>query len=441
MAARLIILLLAFPLLTGCGLADSWFGDSDGDPLPGERIAIMGLGRGLEADRSIQDLAVRLPASRVNQAWTQTGGGPSHAMSHLALGEAAKILWRADIGSGSGDDRKILAQPLVVDDRVYTMDARSKVSAFDTERGRQVWRVDLATSDERAGFFGGGIAYESGRIFVTTGFTMVFALDAADGTTLWSQKLPSAMRAAPAVKDGRVFAVTIDNQVFALSAQTGERLWDHSGIEESAMLLGGASPAVAGSAVIVPYSSGEVFSLLAENGRVLWGDGLSAVNRIDPIADLPHIRGEPVIDRNLVLAVSHSGRTVAIDLRRGARAWDIDLGGVQMPWVAGEFVFLVTTNAQLVCVTRRDGRIRWVQNLPEYEDPEDLEDPIQWFGPVLAGDRLVVAGSNDFVKWVSPYTGEELGTFELPSSPAVAPVVAQDTLYFVTDNADLIAMR
>ena len=135
-----------------------------------------------------------------------------------------------------------------------------------------------------------------------------------------NNRFPFIRSAAPVVSGGRVFAVTLDNQVHALDVADGRSQWSHRGIEEAAILIGAASPAVAGSSVVVPYSSGEIFSLLAENGRVLWNDSLAAVNRIDPIADLAHIRGLPVIDRGLVLAVSHSGRMVAIDLRRGVRA-------------------------------------------------------------------------------------------------------------------------
>jgi outer membrane protein assembly factor BamB len=253
--------------------------------------------------------------------------------------------------------------------------------------------------------------------------------------------MPAPMRAAPTASGGRVFAVTIDSQVFALAEDDGRRLWDHQGIQETAGLLGNASPAVAGSSVVVPYTSGEIFSLLAENGRVLWADSLQAVRRIDPVADMAQIRGMPVIDRGIVLAISHSGRMVAIDLNRGVRAWDIDLGGTEMPWVAGDFIYLLTNEYQMVCVTRKDGRIRWVQQLPLYLNPEDLEGPIRWVGPVLAGDRLIVAGSNSEALALSPYTGEILGSVDLPGPAALTPVVADSTIYFLTDDATLVAMR
>ena len=112
-----------------------------------------------------------------------------------------------------------------------------------------------------------------------------------------------------------------------------------------------------------------------------------------------------------------------------------------MPWVAGDFIYLVTNEAQVVCLTRRGGRVRWVRQLERYGDPEDKEDPIQWYGPVLAGERLILAGSNRRAISLSPYTGEELGTFQIPGTPAVPPVVARNALFILTEGADLIAIR
>jgi outer membrane protein assembly factor BamB len=428
--------------LGGCDLAPDWLGTPESDkPLAGQRISVLALDRGLTPDPGIARVEVSLPPPYVNESWQQAGGSPAHAMYHLQLDGDLKTKWRSDVGKGSGDDRRVLAQPIVSNGRVYAMDAVSRVSAFDSANGRSLWRVELKLKGEKGGYFGGGLAYEDGRVFVTTGFAMIYALDAETGEIVWQQRVTGPMRAAPTVSGGRVFATTLDNRAFALAAEDGRRLWDHTGIQEVAGLLGAASPAVAGSVVVVPYSSGELYGLLAENGRVLWSDSLTAVNRFDPLANLAHIRGMPVIDRGIVLAVSHAGRMVAIDARQGARAWDVEIGGVQMPWPAGDFVFLVTNDSQVVCLTRRDGRVRWVQALPRFEDPEDLEDPISWFGPVLAGDRLILAASNGDAVSISPYTGELLGYLDLPGKPAVAPVVAGNTLYFFTEDADLVALR
>ena len=429
--------LLAGLLLAGC---DSFLGGSEGPPLPGERISVLNLNQALVVDPTLAELRVRLPQPRTNQDWPQAGGYPSHAMHHLALPDSLETAWTADIGTSASSDRLLLSGPVVADGRIYTIDASTTVTAFDPQNGERIWRVDLTPEDEDDGLFGGGIAFDNGRLYVTTPFARAFALDAATGDEIWQAPLPGPVRAAPAVSDGRIFVVTIDNQLVALAAGDGSRLWSHAGISEAAGLLGGTTPAVAGDTVIAAYSSGELYALRTETGNVLWTENLAGIQRTDTISTLAHIRGRPVIDRDLVFAVSNSGMLAAIDLRRGGRAWDVEIGGTEQPYVAGDFVYVLSNSAELIALTRQAGRVRWIQSLPQFEDPEDREDPIYWSGPLLAGDRLIVTGSNGDALSVSPYTGEILGQIDIPSSHLPA-VVAGGSLYLLADNATLIALR
>ena len=329
----------------------------------------------------------------------------------------------------------------MADGKVFTMDARSVVSAFSVSGGQRLWEQDLEPEEEDDGFFGGGLAYDTGRLYVTTGFAQVAALDANSGEVVWRRSLPTPMRAAPTVSDGRVYVVTMNSQTYALSTEDGTQIWSHRGIQESAALVGAASPAVEGQLVITPYASGEVYALRADNGRVLWSDSLSAIRRTDPIADLAGIRGQPVMADGLTIVMSNAERTVAIATLQGQRAWDIEAGGVNTPWIAGNAVFLLTNDQSVVSLVARDGRIRWVTQLDRYEDPEDRDGPITWYGPLLAGGRLVAVSSHGEGVLLVPETGEVAGRFELSGEAALPPLVADGTLFVVTKSGTLLAYR
>ena len=60
---------------------------------------------------------------------------------------------------------------------------------------------------------------------------------------------------------------------------------------------------------------------------------------------------------------------------------------------------------------------------------------------MLAGDRLIVVGSNRQALSISPYSGELIGVIELPDSVFMAPVVADNSLYFLTEGGNLLALR
>ena len=103
-------------------------------------------------------------------------------------------------------------------------------------------------------------------------------------------------------------------------------------------------------------------------------------------------------------------------------------------------MFVVTGTADVVCLERDTGKVKWVTPLTQYED-EKRRRPILWAGPVLAGDRLLVGGSTGDLLALSPYTGEIIGKIEVHGPIRLGPVVANRTVYVLTDSGKLIALR
>ena len=430
---------LAVLALSACG-SGGFFGEDAERPLPGERISILTADDLIKPDASIESVPVALPPPRRNPDWPQSGGDASKSPGHLDAGEVLARAWATSIGEGGSDSAALLSPPIVAGGRVFALDAEAELSAIDTGNGRVLWTKELTAGEDEA-VFPGGIAAEGNVIYAATGVGEAMALAAEDGREIWRVRLSGPLRGSPTVINGQVYVVTLENRTIALAADDGRRLWEHQGINEVAALLGGAAPAVSGSTVLSPYSSGELYALLAENGRVVWVESLSSTRSLSAIARLADIRGNPVIDRDLAFAVSHAGRMVAIDVRTGARVWERPLGSVHMPWVAGDYLFVTGLRGEVVSMARRDGRVRWVHRLPPFEDMEDREDPIQYTGPVLVGDRLLVGSSDGFVYSISPYTGELLGRIEVGDAVYVAPVVADGTVYILSDDGTLHAYR
>lgn len=415
--------------------------DKKQKPLPGERIAVLANERSLRADVAPGEANVVLPAPTPNDNWPMAGGYANHAMHHIAVRDNLEEAWSRDIGTGADDELRFVATPIVGDGVVFALDTESELTAYRLDNGDTLWSLDLEPEDDDEGHIGGGIAYERGRVFVATGFGVVFAVDAKTGEVVWQERIGIPLRVPPTVRGGRVYIVTVDNNLIALDARDGKTLWTHQGNQESASLLGGASPAVDNGLVVVPYSSGELYALRADTGRVQWQDNLVSIRRTDAVASLAQIRGRPVIDRGRVFAISHAGVMASIDLRTGRRNWAREIGGTESPWIAGDYIYTITNDNELICVSREDGKVLWVTGLPRFEDPEDKEGAIIWTGPILVSDRLIVAGSNEEALAISPYSGRLLGTVELPDGASVPPIVANGSVIFLANDAELVVYR
>lgn len=412
--------------------------------LEGERKAIVELNDVVTPDEALKAVPVTLPQPYANPEWPQAGGYPNHAMHHLALGASPRIVWRANV-EGSTSNRNLVSQPVVAQGMVFALGSGWEISAFNADSGSVVWRQRLKAPKDKEKedtASGGGIAYDNGKIYVTLGTGEALALDSRTGGEVWRVKFDVALRGAPTASEGFVYVTTHDNQLYALNAETGANVWQHVAIAEAAGLVGSASPAVIGGTVVAAFSSGELFALQSSNGRVAWADSLTRVGRMTALSTLNDIDGSPVIDRGSVFAVGHSGRMAAIDLTTGSRLWENDVPSAQTLWVAGDYIFVVTADNQLMCLSRRTGKAKWVTDMLRYKKNNKKKALITWTGPVLAGDRLLVVTNNGMLASFSPYTGEFLGGIEIPSKKNyIEPVVANGTLYLMGDDGELLAMR
>jgi len=429
-------------LLASCSIFSKSESKTNKNKITGERIAVLTFEQTLKENEDLANLQVQLPKPYTNKNWPQAGGNPQHIMEHLSLGDNPKKIWSQNIGSPSNNRRSIISMPVVLDGIIYAMDAMSKVTAYNADTGQKIWQKEFKEKGETENIsYGGGIAAGPEALYITNGYGQVAALSKSTGDVIWMTHLKIPMRGAPTYADGRLFALTHDNQIYALDAKDGKTLWSEVGISENAGLVGAASPAVIGNTVIAAYSSGELYAMLAENGRVLWSDTLNTQGRLTAMATLRDIDGDPVIYDGKVYAISHSGRMVAIDLRSGVRIWEQNIGSKHTPWVAGEYIYIVTSEGQAVCITRRTGQIRWVRQLERFKDPDRRKEAVLWHGPTLAGDRLIVTSSHGYALALSPYDGTVISGMEMPDDMEMAPIVANGTLYFLTRDAELIAMR
>ncbi|MES2754936.1 MAG: PQQ-binding-like beta-propeller repeat protein [Pseudomonadota bacterium] len=410
-------------------------------PVVGTRTSILATEAGALADPTIAQVPVTLPGALVNEVWAQPGGNASKSMGHLALGAAPARLWSVKI-KGSTQRAKLAAAPVVADGRVYLADTDAVVTAYAADTGAVIWSTALhEDKNNRASRFGGGASFADSQVYATSGLGDVVALNAADGKQVWKVKPGGPLRGAPTIANGIVYVLSQDNQLYALSQTSGAVQWTQSGSLESQGVFGVAAPASAQGTVVAGFSSGELNAYRYENGRLLWQDTLSRTSVSTSVSALSDIDADPVIDGGRAYAIGQGGRLVALELATGQRLWEQNFASISTPWLASEWLFVVTDDARLICVARASGKVRWISQLKRYDNVKKRKGPIQWTGPVLAGDRLLLLNSKGQIVSASPADGSVTTTMKGSGKFDLPPVVANSTLYVVSDDGRLSAYR
>ncbi|WP_341213867.1 PQQ-binding-like beta-propeller repeat protein [uncultured Limimaricola sp.] len=424
----------ALALLAACGQPD--------ERLPGTRIGVSLPGGAAAAGGTAAPLALIAPVP--NADWPQRGGGADHDIAHPALGANLAPLFRVGLGAAETRRARITAEPVVAAGRVFAMDAQTGVSAFTTG-GAPLWRQSLIPArDAATDASGGGLATDGARVYATTGYGELVALDAASGARLWTQDLGAPGAGAPAVVGDMVYVVSRDGKGLALDARSGRVQWQVSGVEDVSRFDGGAGPAVSGDLAVFPFASGEVVGVFPEGGRSRWSS-VVAGRRPGQAAALTvsGISGDPVIEDGRVYVGNASGRLAALDSFTGETIWTAADGALGPVVPAGNALFVINDIGQILRLDAATGTTLWRTDLPQGETAGFLRRSrsIAHYGPILAGGRLLVASSDGVIRQVDPVSGRLLAELPLEGGAASAPIVAGGVLYVVTTDGALAAFR
>lgn len=445
-------------LLAGCSFLPDWVGSEEEKKLEGTRHAILPDTSQLAIEPGIRDKVMQLPAPVTNGAWFQEQAFSPEAtviVRHLTLNTKPLKAETVITGSTPEEGVRITSGPVVVGKIIAYLDGAGVLRAHATEGDhKELWTADLArlavpgvsASGKESGweswfasketFLGGNIGFAEGRIVATTVSGHVFAFELESGKLAWHRPLNVALQSAPSGRNGVVFVVTTENQTYALSQKNGETLWTHNGVPQQTKILGMPAPLALSETVLVPYSSGELVSLKQANGLKLWEENMMPTATAGALAfRFSDILAAPIAVSGRIF-VSSEGRFVALEALTGNPFWEMPVTIAATPWAAGEWVFGISQQPELLAIHGGEGKVRWATKLPAFADEKNKER-IRWSGPVLAGGELIVAGSHGVLKRFNPENGSEIGSVEIREGVQTTPVIADGKLWLLTGDGDI----
>jgi outer membrane protein assembly factor BamB len=459
-AALMAATLLSATLLSGCGIFKGG-GDKQKTAVLGERIPVLAVESSAGSDSTISSSPVLVPPAESNTSWTQPGGNAQKAIGNVALGAQPAEIWHAQL-SKSGPKERLAAAPVVADGHLYVIDTQANVRAFDAPSGRLLWSTQLkgreGISIKKGGMlgalgrkekkqygrslFGGGVSYDSGKLYATTGLGEVAEIDAATGKIGWRVSPGGPLRGGPTIASGSAYVMSQDNQLYALNLADGTTQWTASGPLQTAGVFGAAAPAVSHSTVIAGYSSGDLDAYRYENGQPVWQDTLTRTSVSTTVGDVTDVDASPVADDQHIYAVGAGGRMVALDFTTGQRLWEINVGGLSTPALGGDWLFVVGQDAKLYCIQRSSGKIRWSTQLQQWKNEKKKNNLVFWSGPVLAGGRLVLTNSLGELIYANVADGKIQSQERVDKMPfTLPPMVAGNMMFLLSSDGRLTAWR
>lgn len=276
-----------------------------------------------------------------------------------------------------------------------------------------LWDVDLNGATQSAP------AVVDGVVYMGSGDSKVYALDAATGKTIWSTATGSQIvGSSPLVANGVVYVGSFDERLYALDAATGKINWSYA--------TGGgiaSSPAEGNGIVYVGSSDDFLYAINASSGLLVWKQLLNT-----------GVESSPVVVGSIVYAIADDGYVYALDAATGQRIWlAITAPGVSSsPAVTAGLVFVGAD--KLYAFDAKTGDIFW--------SAEDGSATGQSLSSPAFADGVVYIGSYDHNLYAfKAATGEQLWHADAGGLVDSSPVVANGVVYVGSDDGALYAFN
>ncbi len=341
----------------------------------------------LEIDKSA--VAVVLPKANKAMAWNQ---GVDWINVQPRNFVAASIT--SKFSSHSVAKNTMIAAPVVSDGKIFTLDEKNKLSAYDDINYKRIWSVALDNVHKKSdSHYKGGMIYNDGKLYLTNSTRELVVVDAKIGVVLWRYTMPDVAKSQPVLHKNIILVTTISNDLYAFDKNTGALLWQNDGLQETLAASRDIAPVVHDGKVLIGYSSGQFVAINASNGEEIWEINLSREGENIPGFIPVSLESQPIVEGQNVYLTSGNGFLFKINLADGQILWQKKIHDIQSMNKAGNTLFITTNAMQVAAVSEQDGSIVWATNL--FVDPKNNSKKlVQLLTPVVINDQLFVGASD-----------------------------------------------
>ena len=432
-----LLLIIIFSLIS-CGTREYLGFEKKKIKLKGKRVSILKEGRVNNSLEKKSSTDIILDDKVILSNWPQSYNSPSHlSFNHISDSQLDSFKYLTS-GAGEGKKSKILSQPVIYDNRIFFLDAKSNVISFSLKENKIIWKSNIAIKNEKNHDIGGGIVIYKNSLIVNSPYGQIISLEILTGKKNWEVNVDSSIRSTPTIFDNKLLSLTSSNKLYVLNADDGDLLWQHQGIFNNTTLIDSPKVAVDGNIIIVPYSNGEFFALNLNNGKEIWRNSFIDLDAKEITNAFSDIDAFPIIKKDIVIITSAVGKLFAVNKRTGSKLWVRDISSTQTPLVNGNSIFIVNRNKEIICLNILDGGSRWVLNIDD-----ELSDNKKyiWLTPVLINSELLLVGGNKKLIVLDSYSGVIKKVINIPNFPASSPIIVDKIPYLMLRNGDIIKIE
>jgi len=338
---------------------------------------------------------------------------------------ALKINWKLKTKAAANEAAYPL-RPLLIGDRVYSIDTAGLVTSIDAASGDRLWKfkTELAAIT--------GLGGDEQVLIATSEDGEIAAYQKSDDGLefRWKILINSEIRATPVVDNKQIFVRSVDGKLRSLAVADGSEQWVVSRRVPVLSLTGNSQPLVQGELVFAGFDDGKLIAYNRNTGQVRWETAISLPSGRTEVERLVDIDGHFVMRDGVIYVASFQGRLAAVQAVSGDLLWSREFSNFQAITIDDDALYLSAENSDLWAVDRRTGTAFWKQ---------DVLHARKITAPSIVADKLVVADFAGYLHWFDKADGNLVGRIQISESRNFVKPLTWNIAVLTMDKSGLLA--
>jgi len=124
------------------------------------------------------------------------------------------------------------------------------------------------------------------------------------------------------------------------------------------------------------------------------------------------------------------------DLKTGREKWDIKVSSINPLVISADTMFILDTSGKLLCLDKTNGKLLWAVQLRISRKGEE----INWYGPLLSTNKLLVVSSDGLVLSLSPFSGKILSKTKFDERILTNPFQVKENIFLISEEGTLFVL-
>lgn len=300
--------------------------------------------------------------------------------------------WQVKLGKGPVRKHTRL-EPAIDGESIYAADTQGSLYKIELENGSVDWHTDV----ERP--ISSGVSLYENEVVIVTRDGLLQVFSKADGEKTKEIQLPSASIAPVAIDEAAYYVRTVDGKISAYSRDSSDLLWRYDSAMPVLTLRGTGRPLLHAGLLISGMDNGKLVALDKAQGVPRWEYRISSPDGRSELERMVDVDGSPVLNDNMLFAVSYQGQAAAITLQ-GESRWEQKASSYHHPEIALDNLYLTLANGHIKAIDRYTGQNVWQQ---ESFNNRKLAQS------VVYKNHLVTADAEGYVHVLKLLDGEVVG--------------------------------